>query len=146
MLLISHRGNLEGSSGDENHPDYVSNALNLGYIVEVDVFLYKSKIYLGHDEPLYEVDIDFISNPNLLVHCKNYEILSSLINKDSVHFFWHQNDNYTLTSRGWIWVFPGRQYDVNSIVVLPEKNNLGYLDLVDKCHGVCSDYIKKFKK
>ena len=48
MLYISHRGNLEGvNPKDENRPDYVINALNNNFHVEVDTWLYKNfyKIY-----------------------------------------------------------------------------------------------------
>ena len=40
MILISHRGNVNGRFEDwENKPEYINDALNLGYDVEVDVCL-----------------------------------------------------------------------------------------------------------
>jgi hypothetical protein len=39
MKIISHRGNLNGSSTDiENHPTYIQAAINAGYDVEVDAW------------------------------------------------------------------------------------------------------------
>jgi len=39
MLLISHRGNIDGKQlNRENHPDYIEEALNLKFDVEVDVW------------------------------------------------------------------------------------------------------------
>ena len=26
------------------------------------------------------------------------------------NYFWHQNDKFTLTSKGYIWTFPGNKY------------------------------------
>ena len=52
MLLISHRGNISGiDKQSENKPDYILNALNIGYDVEIDIWHYKNELYLGHDEP-----------------------------------------------------------------------------------------------
>ena len=39
MILISHRGNITGIEKDsENKPDYIFNALNKGFNVEIDIF------------------------------------------------------------------------------------------------------------
>ena len=48
----------------------------------------------------------------------------------------------TLTSNGWMWVYPGKQPIKGSIAVMPEIYN----DDVSECAGVCSDYIEKYKK
>ena len=38
MILISHRGNINGPNPEmENNPEYIQKALDLGYDVEVDV-------------------------------------------------------------------------------------------------------------
>ena len=52
VKLISHRGNMKGKNPDrENHPDYIMEALNKGYHVEVDVHYKDGDLYLGHNEP-----------------------------------------------------------------------------------------------
>ena len=39
MILISHRGNLNGPKPDqENSPNYINNAISKGYNVEIDVW------------------------------------------------------------------------------------------------------------
>ena len=39
MILISHRGNIEGKQPKlENKPEYISKALELGYNVEIDIW------------------------------------------------------------------------------------------------------------
>ena len=61
MHFISHRGNLNGPNKNlENKPNYIKEALDKGFDVEIDVWLSKEKFYLGHDEPLYETDVNFI--------------------------------------------------------------------------------------
>jgi hypothetical protein len=55
MILISHRGNLNGPNPErENHPDYIWEALRAGYEVEIDVWWVEGKFKLGHDEPQYD--------------------------------------------------------------------------------------------
>ena len=63
MILISHRGNVNGRFEDwENKPEYINDALRLGYDVEVDVWFVNGKFMLGHDEPQYETDYKFLMN------------------------------------------------------------------------------------
>jgi hypothetical protein len=59
-----------------------------------------------------------------------------------LHYFWHEHDTLTITNRGYLWVYPGKQPISGSIAVLPELNN----DDVSKCYGVCSDFVVKYKK
>ena len=40
MILISHRGNLNGTSPFENHPEYIQKALLKGFDVEIDVWFF----------------------------------------------------------------------------------------------------------
>ena len=144
MLLISHRGNLNGSSDFENHPTTINKAINLGLDVEVDVYLENSKIYLGHDNPEYEIDFSWINDrkESLWVHCKNLAAIEYFFNKTGINYFFHNSDKCTLTSKGYIWVYPGCQPIKNSIAVLPEIYN----DSLINCLGICSDYILKYKK
>ena len=56
MKLISHRGNVDGKYPQyENLPEYVDKALDLGYDVEVDLWIDNDGYYLGHDEPTYPI-------------------------------------------------------------------------------------------
>ena len=147
MIFISHRGNLTGKKPEmENKPSYISDALNQGYHCEVDVWFVDNKFMLGHDEPKYGFPfVLFRSFYNKLwIHCKNTEAISALNDFPETHllnYFWHQNDDVTLTSKGYIWAYPGKQQIKNSIAVLPEIYN----DDISQCIGVCSDIIEKYK-
>jgi len=148
---ISHRGNINGKSGWENSPNYIVTALMAGYDVEIDLWLHKDKPYLGHDEPTYEVSPEFLSNSHFWIHAKNKEALNYLVNNgERFHYFWHNTDWYTITSKGFVWVYPGNRAVANSIAVLPESENVTF----DKLHnaflneslvGICSDIIETYK-
>ena len=141
MYYISHRGNLKGSKPEyENHPNYIKKALSMGYDVEIDVW-YLDKFFLGHDTPQYEIESNFLQNSKLWCHAKNIEAIMMMGKLNKVHYFFHQNDDVTLTSKNYIWAFPGKQPIKNSIAVMPEIYN----DNVSKCIGICSDYIVNYK-
>lgn len=150
LIYISHRGNINGRNPEmENHPDYIKKALDLGYDVEVDVWYKNNKFYLGHDEPQYEISKELLSNSKLWCHAKNIEVLNK-INEfyhidyffTTINCFWHQNDDYTLTSHGYIWTYPNKPILQNCIAVLPEL----YPDWdISKAIGICSDYISRYK-
>jgi len=141
MILISHRGNINGRIPEkENHPNYIDNTLGSGYDVEVDVWYVDGKIMLGHDNPQYEVKFRWIRDRfnRLWIHCKNMESL--IYFRDcgyDVNYFWHQTDDVIITSKGFLWAYPGKQPINNSIAVLPELYN----DNTKECIGVCSDFI-----
>jgi hypothetical protein len=121
MILISHRGNLDGRLKNvENSPDYITFALNQGYDVEIDIWYVDFKFYLGHDEPLYKIEEKFLENKNLWCHAKNEEALFKMLQNQKIHCFWHQSDDYTLTSKGIPWVYPGKKVSEKGIWVLPE--------------------------
>lgn len=142
MFFISHRGNLTGPSiKNENHPEYIQNAISEGFDVEIDIREYKGKLYLGHDEPQYEISNEFVKNKKLWCHAKDIDALWTLKSLNAI-FFWHERDSYTLTSNGYFWTYPGIDLIKNSICVLPEKQNYKNIE----CSGICSDYITKFRK
>ena len=147
MILISHRGNINGRVESlENNPSYVDLAISNEYDVEVDVWYLEGVLYLGHDKPQYGVDFRWFRDrlSKLWIHCKNVE--SILYFKEcgyEFNYFWHQEDDITLTSKNFIWTFPGKKLTSRSIAVLPESVKDWELT---ECLGICSDYIKKYKK
>lgn len=142
MIYISHRGNLDGKSKNhENSPEYVLNALKKGFDVEIDVWFKNGNFYLGHDDPKYKIEKKFLENNQFWCHAKNTEAIYEM-SKINCHYFWHQEDDYTITSRGIIWTYPGKLLLKNSICVLPELFDKQILN----CLGICSDYIQKYKK
>ena len=141
MIYISHRGNTAGKDMKlENHPDFISKAIKKGFDVEIDVWFENNVFLLGHDNPKYEIDTKFLENPKLWCHAKNLAALETMRNIDC-HFFWHEEDNYTLTSKGYIWAYPGNLAGKNSIFLFPEKYpNIDY----KLCAGICSDFVEKY--
>lgn len=102
---------------------------------------------MGHYYPQYEISLNFINKicPKTWFHCKNKEALEK-IGSDcpEANYFWHQRDDYTITSKGYPWVYPGKEAIDNSIILFPE-NIKDYLNISKKIHGICSDYVDKFK-
>jgi hypothetical protein len=138
MIVISHRGNIDGKNLDfENNPKHIQNLLDKGIDVEIDVWCYKNNFYLGHDEPLYKINKKFLLQKKLWCHAKNLKSLENLLNFKTV-CFWHQEDNYTLTSNGFIWTYPKMNVNKKSIIV---DLDISWKNKKYECFGVCSDYI-----
>jgi glycerophosphoryl diester phosphodiesterase len=146
MILISHRGNLTGSNPNrENSLPYVQEALDKGFDVEIDIWLNDGVFYLGHDAIQYEVTLDWLKERknNLWLHCKNIEAIEWFNSLTVVYnYFWHQEDTVTLTSKSFIWAYPGKQPINRSIAVMPEIFN----DDLNSCIGICSDYIQNYNQ
>lgn len=141
MILISHRGNLNGKNKErENSISYITEALSMGFDVEIDVWFVGGEFWLGHDSPQYKTDYKFLMNEKFWCHAKNIEALMEM-KKYAIHYFWHENDEFTLTSKNYIWAYPTKENKPGTISVLPEINNQN----VDGCKGVCSDFIKNYK-
>lgn len=142
MYLISHRGNIEGRDPErENNQGYIIEAIKSGYYCEVDVWgKVNGELWLGHDAPQYKTDARFLNHPKMIIHCKNKLAIDNL-NGWGIHWFWHQDDDYTITSQGWTWAYPGKPNAGHCcIAVMPAI----HLD-VSEYAGVCSDYIGQYK-
>jgi len=147
MIYISHRGNTTGINKErENSPEYIQEAIDGGFLVEVDVWVTNSIPFLGHDKPQYEVKWEFLveRSTELICHAKNQEALSYLTKKD-MHCFAHDLDPFVVTSRGLTWAFPGEEKK-GSIAVMPESNdtNKYYMECIGVI-GICSDIIKTYR-
>lgn len=145
MKFISHRGNLEEkNTSEENKPEKILYCLSQGYDVEIDVWHVNNIFYLGHDEPQYPISEYFLLNKNLWCHAKNLNSLENMLRLE-INCFWHQEDAFTITSKKFIWTYPGNKLTTNSIAVMPEKNNYSRNELA-LCYGICSDFIKLYKE
>lgn len=149
MIYISHRGNINGRIEEaENKPEYIEDTIRLGFDVEIDVWFINGEWFLGHDEPQYQIDLEWIDkrSDRLWVHCKNIEAVEYFYeNEDDckeINWFWHEGDTLTLTSYGYVWAYPGKQPIKKSIAVMPELNK----DDVSHCVGICSDFINQYKE
>jgi hypothetical protein len=149
MIYIAHRGLIDGPDITlENHPLQIMTAIELGYHCEVDLRLIDDKLYLGHDEPQYEVDEYWLRDSSLWIHAKNIEALYWLSTHKTwqYNYFWHENDQYTLTSKGYIWTNPGQTLTNNSVMVMPEHvdENLSNA-IIANCYAICSDFVNIIK-
>jgi hypothetical protein len=154
MIYIAHRALFNGWDEKwENHPDQIRMARANGFDCEVDLRLIDGKWFLGHDEPTHEVTDDFIHQPGLWIHCKNREALfemakgSPLLSIRQPNFFWHDTDEYTVTSHGHLWTYPGKIVDARmGIVNQPEWTKGWKKDMSDiKGAGVCSKFVSEIR-
>ena len=149
MHLISHRGNLEGPIPEkENDPDYLDQALAKDFDIELDIWNERGNLFLGHDEPQYAIDLDWIKEriERSWFHAKNLSALDFLINLKLEKglepiFLWHQEDDYSIVSNGYIWAYPGKKGNKRTIAVLPEIHNTP----INNFAGVCSDYVMRYR-
>ena len=152
MIIISHRGNIDGPDlNQENSPKYLEKAIELGFEIEIDLWVQDNlKFYLGHDRPEYLIELKWIENhrEKLWIHCKNFLALKIL--KDlslNLNFFWHETDKFTITSKGFIWTFPGNPVNKNSIMVYPEHPlNAKFRTEIksDQVFGICTDFAEDY--
>jgi hypothetical protein len=145
MIKIAHRGNTHGPKPElENTPEYIDQALEQGYDVELDIWIREGSLYLGHDKPETYIEKEFLFNRRDLLwcHAKNLDALVWLL-QNGMHTFYHDKDDYILTSKGFIWPCIGSTVSENTMCVMPEKftydeNELKYVK------GICSDFISKY--
>ena len=156
MKLIAHRGNRWGQEKElENTSDYLEDAINQGFDVEIDLWVRGEECFLGHDAEGEEIDFDWLMDYSeyLWIHCKNLEALYALSYAvDDLNYFWHEQDDYTLTSQGMIWTYPYKPVTNKSVVVCKSllecrQHALIGEGLVRKFmksmqpYGICSDYF-----
>jgi hypothetical protein len=142
MKIISHRGNLTGSDQKlENKPEQIEKVINMGFDVEVDLRVEDNQLYLGHDFTQYNIEYEWIDNlkNNLWIHAKNYESVNFL-KKTNLNWFWHDQDDMTLTSHGFIWSNIDKYFTEGITVSLYHK------ELPDYILGVCTDEPLEYQK
>ena len=149
MYFISHRGNIDGSNPLlENHPEYIINAIDQGFDVEIDVWFVDKKLYLGHDEPQYHINLDFLKQyaSTLWCHAKHAPALRELLRIDNLHIFSHDSDPVVFTSKGLLWAYPGQPIDDMTVCVMPERvDDMYSVEKLRSCKGICSDFIQKYR-
>lgn len=173
LRLIAHRGLLNGPDPDlENRPEEIDKAINYGFDVEVDVRVisdpsqgdrYPLAAFLGHDEGQYEVPFEWLVERNgvLWIHCKNIETYVTLLNYnyrssplDQLHLFFHDKDDVTRTSEGYMWYYPGKQVEDRSynnsycgsrrVQVMPEWELSTFFP--QELSHICTDHPFFYKK
>ena len=138
IKVIAHRANLRGISNSENSPSAINEAIKLGFDVEIDIWVVNNKIYLGHDEPTYDTNLEFLlsRHEKLWIHCKNLEAISFLLGYKNLNIFWHQTDDFVITRSNHIWTYPNKKLTKSSIAVMP--HDLGDVIKQDP-YAVCTD-------
>ena len=172
--IIAHRANIGGPNPDvENNPEQIDKCIAEGYDIEIDLRYddLTKTLWLGHDSPDYKVTWYWLAQRirYLWVHCKTYNTLCELsdqslpkergydVDTGGCNYFWHQEDDYTITSNNIIWAYPGKPYSdmkmlketqnlSNTVIVMPEWNKLDWGSLqVLRCYGICTDHPEKLK-
>lgn len=152
MLYIAHRGQMDGVLiHEQNTPDLIDYAIHRGFHVEVDVYVYRDGLWLGHDAPFGLLINDGTeTNPEwltaradkLFIHCKNIGAFKLLMDFKELNLFMHDKDPLTITTRGNVWVHPdtfappGTIQCAPMVYSIPESRGL---------LGVCSDYVAKIR-
>ena len=135
---------MNGPSKWENSTWVLEEAIMECGNAEADIWLINDKFWLGHDKPTYEVDKGWIQEniEGLWLHCKNVAAIEYFNEFHQLyHYFWHDVDRLTITSRGYLWAYPGNQPIRNSIAVMPEIHN----DNISQCLGICTDHVLSYR-
>ena len=153
--IIAHRGNIRGPNpSQENKPSFIDAAIEKGFDVEVDIWLIDDLWFLGHDEPEYRIDKRFLKHRSdfLWCHAKNINALTELLN-NKMHCFFHESDLVTLTSKGFIWTYPGAELTSNSVCLMPENFSIelekhfpNHKYDFKQCYGICTDFPLKYSE
>ena len=56
---------------------------------------------------------------------------------DGYNYFFHNKDDYTLTSKNYVWSSDGKPYDSSTVVMVEDETRLKEYD----CYAICSDYV-----
>lgn len=156
--LIAHRGLIEGPSKElENNLNNILTNIKLFpfLINEIDIWIDSENIYLGHDnkDNVINPEILFDNYKNLIIHFKgiilntneSLKIFNQITEK--CHYFVHQEDDFSITNKGWVWTHPRKGFVKNTICVLPEKftsiDEALKHKLFSNLLGVCTDYPLK---
>lgn len=147
MIKIAHRGNYKGKDSiRENTLDYIREALNNGYNVEIDVIMDDGIFRLGHDTPGEKIALHQMTSKNIWVHAKTFETYLSLVTTN-VHTFFHDKDDFVFTSYGIKWANTGIMTN-DGIMVMPEYSKIATDNInagLVKPLGICSDNFDLFK-
>jgi glycerophosphoryl diester phosphodiesterase len=157
MILISHRGNINGCNFEkENTHEYIQQAIDAGFHVEIDVWLKNNQLFLGHDQPETPVYLDWLieRKEKLWVHTKNAESLFYLTSNTDLTVFFHEEEKYSIINngrnnsgtiiKGVVWAHNLEKLNKNCIIPLLSKNDLTKKPTVEIL-GVCSDYVELIK-
>lgn len=146
MKLIAHRGNISGPNLHlENSPQYIDTALQK-YDAEIDLRVVDDQLYLGHDIPQHPITLSWLEDRSskLWIHCKNREALQYCL-QNNLHCFWHNIDDYTITSKGYVWAYPGKENVGDKCILVMPETHWNLEESKKHIHyGVCSDFVEHY--
>jgi hypothetical protein len=91
-----------------NNISDIDRHINNGLDVEVDIWAINDFLFLGHDGPEHKVSLDFLTDPSrsssIWAHCKNIQALYRL--QTVMNCFYHTDEDFVLTSKGFVWKYP----------------------------------------
>jgi hypothetical protein len=138
MRIISHRGNLDGRNPiTENSVDAIIKCVDMGFDVEIDLWLVDENYFLGHDFPQYVIERPFLENQHLWIHCKNIQALDSC--KD-LNAFFNKSDQCVLTSAGFLWTYPVVFDHKSSWMIAVANQSILHIQSILGYGGICTDY------
>lgn len=143
MKFIAHRGNWCGKNEEyENLPNYIDVAISHDYDVEIDLWRKDGTLFLGHDSPITPISECYVTTitGNVWIHAKNINVVEWL-QKTNTNWFWHQNDDITITSKNIIWTYPEILLP-NSVINQPNKQSVFWNNQMWKQNsyiGICHD-------
>jgi hypothetical protein len=139
MNRIAHRGNISGINiARENKIDYLQEALDAGYWVECDIQYTDDGLYLGHDEPQEYAPINLMRHSRVICHAKDLDSVI-LLDRIGAHYFWHESDRITLTSKGYMWCYPGEHINHSKAIWLDLADISLPNDIPASIFGICAD-------
>ena len=95
------------------------------------------------EDDLVTVKKDYLKNENFWCHAKNLNALHWML-QEEILCFWHQEDDYTMTSNGFIWTYPLKDVTEKSIIVCKTlEDTLKYSKM--NVYGICSDHVGVLK-
>lgn len=154
MIYIAYRGLFYGEDPQkENTPDQVSTALRIGFNASVDAWRIDNKLYLGSNQPLYEVSEKYLQNRRLWINCCNsdmYDWIQKQNPKLYINYFYipyGPTPDYAVTNKNYYWNYLSTPFSNPTIMVLPESYDRGLLSTIDlRTLGICSMFLAFIKR
>lgn len=153
MLYISYRGLLQGQDPQvENSPNQIGKAFNAGFSCMVDAWRVDNKLYLGSDQPIYEVTAQYLKGKKFWINARNADMQTWLGTQPSSYYpnyFWLTQpvQNFVTTSSNYLWTFQETPVNTLSIMVLPEDYDSGLFSTINvRCYGICSMFIPTVRR
>ena len=146
MILISHRGNIDSINPErENTHNYIDEAINSGYHVEIDIYYHDEKLWLGHDNPETVVENKWLVDraASLFIHAKNHAALEHFLYNTNIPVFYHSIEPHVLIGNTkLIWSHNLAEATSNSIIPLLSEEEAQKANDFRHVFGICSDFVK----